>query len=110
MTSIFVDQSTAVDLVAAGIAALQSGETVSARDLLVQALQADPANGTAWLWLSGAVATDAERRYCLERILDLDPNHTVARRGLDRLPPDIAAQSPLPAAVAAPDGPPWRVP
>src|SRR4051812_19187000 len=102
MTSIIADHSTAVDLVAAGIAALKSGEVDGARALLVQALQADPANGTAWLWLSGAVAADAERRYCLERVLELESNHAAARRGLDRLAPDIAAESPLPAPVVVP--------
>src|SRR5262245_49482483 len=103
MTSISTENPTVADLVAAGIAALKSGEALSARELLVQALRTDPTSATAWLWLSGAVATDAERRYCLERILELDPNHAPARRGLDRLPPDVAAESPLPPPVAEPD-------
>ena len=50
-----------------GIAALQANDKARAHDLLGQALQLAPHNEHAWLWLSGAVETDAERRYCLER-------------------------------------------
>jgi uncharacterized Zn finger protein (UPF0148 family) len=42
----------------------------------------------AWLWLSGVHETPAQRRACLEAVLQLDPAHTVARQGLARLPAD----------------------
>jgi Tfp pilus assembly protein PilF len=50
-------------LVAQGIAAYKSGDTAQARSLLIEALQFDPNLEAAWLWLSGVVADDAERRY-----------------------------------------------
>jgi len=87
-------------LAAQGIASMRAGNTTQARAILCEALQAAPDNLTAWLWLSGAVATDAERRYCLERVLELDSNHTVAQRGLEQLPSGSAAVSPF--AIAAP--------
>ena len=56
------------DLMKQGIAALKAGRKVEARTLLVQVLRQDRRNETAWLWLSGAVDTDAERYACLEEV------------------------------------------
>jgi hypothetical protein len=83
-------------LVAEGISAAHAGDAALARNLLCAALQIDSKHERAWLWLSGVVATDAECRYCLERVLELDPNHVAARRGLDRLPAVSTPMSPLP--------------
>jgi hypothetical protein len=87
-------------LVAQGLAAMRAGNASQARVLLGEALQIDSKNVTAWLWLSGAVATDAERRYCLEQVLGLDGAHAAARRGLEQLPTGVAAVSPF--AIATP--------
>ena len=87
------------DLLAQGIQALKTGETAAARELLVQVLQSDAGNLQAWLWLSGAVTTPGERRYCLEQVLVVDPQHSAARRGLALLPSDLASVSPLPAPL-----------
>jgi membrane protease YdiL (CAAX protease family) len=34
------------------------------------------------LWLSGAVDTPGEKELCLEQVINIDPDHTAARRGL----------------------------
>jgi hypothetical protein len=93
---------TSDDLLKRGIAALQAGRKAEARTLLVQALQQDKRNETAWLWLSGAVDTDAERRACLEEVLAINPGNEMARRGLERLqvsnderPENLVPRSPL---------------
>lgn len=84
------------DVFAQGVKALNVGDTQRARALLVQVVQAQPDNPSAWLWLSGAVDAYSERRYCLERVLALDPQHAAAQRGLARLPAGTLSVSPLP--------------
>ncbi len=67
------------------IMALKSGDTAQAYLLLSQIVTEQPRNISAWLWLSGAVDNDVERRRCLERVLELDPQNTAAQRGLGQL-------------------------
>src|SRR5687767_9404696 len=71
-------------LVEQGIAACRSGDKVRAFDLLVQALHRDARNETAWLWLSAVVGNKAEQRFCLERVLDINPQHAAVRQGLQK--------------------------
>lgn len=66
-----------------GIAALKAGKKAEARRLLTQAVNQDTHNEIAWLWLSGAVETDEDRRVCLENVLAINPNNDLARRGLE---------------------------
>ena len=71
----------ATDLVQAGIAALRSGRKVDARFLLGQALEEDPQSEEGWLWLSGAVDTDEERRFCLKQVLSINEGTLQQRQG-----------------------------
>jgi hypothetical protein len=73
------------DLLQQGIAALRAGSKAQARQLLARAIQEDPQNEQAWLWLSGAVESDEERLECLNRTLAIDPNNEMAQRGLAAL-------------------------
>jgi hypothetical protein len=99
-----------------GITALQANDKARAHDLLGKALHIEPHNEQAWLWLSGAVQSDAERRYCLERVLVLNPHNAAAQRGIAILPAALpvspfpeqtppAAPEPAPALSAPPAGP-----
>jgi len=49
------------DLLQHSIAAFKTGDKARARQLLTQALQANPQSEQEWLWLSGAVESDSER-------------------------------------------------
>jgi tetratricopeptide (TPR) repeat protein len=73
-----------------GIAALRAGDKAKARQLLAGAIQKEPHNAQAWLWLSGAVNNDKERLECLNRALAIDPNNKSAQRGLAALRQDQA--------------------
>ncbi|HMR65794.1 MAG TPA: hypothetical protein PKE64_17440, partial [Anaerolineae bacterium] len=64
------------------IAAIKAGDKVTGRRILADILQADLENADAWLWLAAAVDTDAERRKYLQRVLEIEPEHPAARRGL----------------------------
>lgn len=97
---------------ARGIAALRAGDLAQARDLLSQVVRAMPDDGVAWLWLSGAVGSDAERRYCLGQVLRVDPGNVAAQQGLAMLPA-VPERSPLgdsPAAAAVPPAAPPELP
>jgi hypothetical protein len=65
-----------------GIDAARSGYDQRARDLLLQVLEQDPGSVRAWLWLSGVVDTPGEKELCLEQVINIEPDHVAARRGL----------------------------
>jgi hypothetical protein len=96
------------DLLNQGIAALKAGRRGDARTLLARLLQRDGQNEAAWLWLSGAVDTDEERRRCLERVLEINPHNHLAKRGLEALsggaasPPANQPASPAGRAATSP--------
>ena len=98
-------QPTVDALVRAGGEALRGGERTRARQLLAQAVRADPSSQQAWLLLAGAVTDSEQRRSCLERVLRLNPDHAIARKALGALPaatPETPApQTPVRLAEAA---------
>ncbi len=70
-------------LTSQGIEAFRNGDTEQARALFKQAVQANPRNEDALLWLSQLAETDDERADYLRRVLDINPNNATARRGLE---------------------------
>lgn len=72
-----------------GRAAAKGGRRREARRLLEAVTRHPTASSQqqlqAWLWLSGVYETPSQRRACLEAVLRLDPQHTVARQGLAHL-------------------------
>src|SRR5690349_14975978 len=86
-------------LLAQAVDALRTGDRAKARDLLGQAIRLNPGDDRLWLWLSGAVETDDERRRCLERALQLNPGNQAARRGLAQLAAGPSTPSPAVPAV-----------
>ena len=70
------------DLLKQGIAAARSGRKAEARDKLMLVVELDEQNEQAWLWLSGVVESDSDRRVCLENVLALNPASTAAQKGL----------------------------
>lgn len=67
------------------IAALEAGRRTEARCLLEAVVQADPRSELGWLWLAEAVESDAERRFCLTRVLSINRRNALARRRLEAL-------------------------
>jgi hypothetical protein len=90
-------------LIGAGIAAVKSGDKTQAFELLSRALAAEPRHEIGWLWLSGVVADDAERYYCLEQVLAINPRNAAAQRGLSLLPHGLTPTSPLAPRSPAPE-------
>jgi hypothetical protein len=67
------------------IQAIRNQENTSALNLLKDVIRGDPVNELAWLWISQIVATDKDRRNCLEQLLKINPQNTTAIRGLQLL-------------------------
>jgi hypothetical protein len=94
MSTITTTPTNAQVLFEQGVAASKANDKGQAFQLLWRALQADPQHELAWLWLSGNVASAAQQRFCLERVLALNPQSAAAIRGLAMLP--AGAETPFP--------------
>jgi tetratricopeptide (TPR) repeat protein len=68
-----------------GISTFQAGRKPQARALFMQLIERDPDHELAWLWLSGAVDSDSERRECLQKVLEINPHNGIAHRALQSL-------------------------
>jgi tetratricopeptide (TPR) repeat protein len=80
------------------VQAAQSGDRSRSRDLLTRLLKVRQDNVEYWIWMSAVVETPKERKFCLKEALRLDPQNTVARRGLvllGAMPPDESQVVPL---------------
>lgn len=67
------------------IQSIKAGDNESGKHLLGQVIQADPKNEMAWLWWTQVVDSDEERLICLRKVLDINPNNELAKRGLAAL-------------------------
>ncbi|HWQ46487.1 MAG TPA: tetratricopeptide repeat protein, partial [Longilinea sp.] len=83
-----------------GIALAKAGEKAQALEYLKRAIQQEPRNPTAWLWLAGVLDDPQKQRQCLQQVLLIDPSNQAARRGLEKM--DAPQTTPPPAAVPTP--------
>ncbi len=83
------------------INALEKGKNEEARQILTRLLKSEPENTEYWLWMSAAVEGHKERRYCLQKVLAIDPDYAPARRGLI-LMGELPAEDVAPSTVAEP--------
>ena len=81
--------------------AIQSGDRDAARRYLLQAIDIDPWNEQAWLWLSTVIDDPDRERECLERALRLAHNHHGARERSKAAQPGGPARRIADAATAA---------
>lgn len=81
-----------------GIEAARAGDKGEARELFRLVTREDPQNPQGWLWLAGVAEDRDEKRAALERVVELNPDNELARKGL------AALGSPQPAPAAADAG------
>ncbi|HSO13153.1 MAG TPA: hypothetical protein VLT51_12310 [Anaerolineales bacterium] len=62
-----------------GINAAKAGDKARAFQLLTRATQDNTTAEKAWLWLAGVVTVDAERLFCLDNALRINPNNEPAK-------------------------------
>ena len=96
------------------INAIQAGDLATGKSLLAKLLQQEPDNEAAWIWMSGTVEDIDQRRYCLEKALEINPANAVRRRPAwrawdsSRPPPCLPRR--LPAWITVSASPPRRAP
>jgi Tetratricopeptide repeat len=78
---------------AEGIAKAKAGQREEARELLLRVVERDERDALAWLWLSGVVDSDDDRRVALENVLEIEPENAAARAGLDWLDQQTLVQA-----------------
>jgi tetratricopeptide (TPR) repeat protein len=101
-----MDQDKLNTLLNEGIVAAKSGQTARARDLLMQVVEADESNESAWLWLSGVVESLEDRQVCLENVLALNPDSVAAQKGLAWIDQQRASQESSPEEASPVQTPP----
>lgn len=69
-------------LLASGVACAKAGQRAEAYNILLDVIELDRHNEHAWLWLSTVTESLEDQRICLENVLTINPDNTVAR---DRL-------------------------
>ncbi len=71
------------DLRQRGIRAAKAGQKDEARQLLQQSIRLEPDNEAAWLWLASVARDNRERLFCLQKILEINPNNETALKALE---------------------------
>jgi tetratricopeptide (TPR) repeat protein len=75
--------------------AVRRGQRGRARDLFTRLLRTDQTNPQYWLWMSAVVESLKEQTFCLQKVLNLEPDNRAAKQGLillGVLPPDESIQ------------------
>lgn len=67
------------------IQAIRMGDKEEGRRLLEEMLETDESNEDIWLWLTAVVESDEDREVCLENVLALNPNNSIAQQSLAAL-------------------------
>jgi tetratricopeptide (TPR) repeat protein len=64
---------------------IKSGNRQAALPILKEILQENPGDEQAWLWLYACVDKVQEKRYCLQKALEINPDNQPARAALEKL-------------------------
>ncbi len=88
------------DLRQRGIRAAKAGDKDEARHLLQLSIRLEPENEAAWLWLASVSRDNRERVFCLQKLLEINPENETARKALD-----AANQAPEPTIKRLPNAP-----
>ena len=68
--------------------------------LFAEALHGNSNLELDWLWYAANMTRDIERRYCLQRALEINPHSSLARSALAKLAPADATEAPSSASGA----------
>jgi tetratricopeptide (TPR) repeat protein len=70
------------NLLQQAITAARAGRELSARELFLRVVQAEPQNELAWMWLTGLLDNIDERVYACKKVLAINPGNVRARKYL----------------------------
>src|SRR5678816_1278561 len=78
------------------IEAIQAGQKAQGLAILAKLVNQEPRNERAWLWLATCVDEPEKKRYCLQRVLELNPSSAAARQLLAELDAPATPQETAP--------------
>jgi tetratricopeptide (TPR) repeat protein len=81
------------------IAAARAGQRDTARDLLLELVQADPQHEMAWLWLADLVDNPDDKIIALENALEINPKRPKVRERLGQLLDEREEKQTMPRAT-----------
>ena len=93
---------------AKAITAMRQGNRTEARRLIISVLKENPHSEVAWSWACEVADSPEERVHCLKQILNLNPDHTEARRYLTQL--QAASPTEAPESTMYPPAPITNIP
>jgi tetratricopeptide (TPR) repeat protein len=73
------------DLLRRAIATARAGHELTAREMFLQVVQAEPRNELAWMWLVGLLDSLEERIHACQQVLAINPGNASARAYLAQL-------------------------
>lgn len=74
-----------MSILSEAIAAIKSGKKARGQSLLVEFLKNNPQNEIAWMWLATVFEDPQQKKQCLQRVLQINRDNTIARQGLAQL-------------------------
>src|SRR5688572_12561635 len=77
------------------ITAIKAGDKNTGQKLLTEVLQENPQNEIALLWMAAVVNNTAQKKKYLQRVLQINPDNTTAKQGLDQLDAFEATEAPM---------------
>jgi tetratricopeptide (TPR) repeat protein len=79
------EETTVNEILQQAVIAIKAGEEEKGKQLLIEVLEQDEDNESAWLWMTRCVAELDVKRECFERVLEINPDNKHAIKGLKRL-------------------------
>jgi beta-lactamase superfamily II metal-dependent hydrolase len=64
---------------------IKAGDKQAALPILKNIVQTEPNNEMAWSWLYSCVESVPHKKYCLQKVLEINPNNQKAREVLEKL-------------------------
>lgn len=68
-----------------GISVFRTGDKAKAKLIFIEVLKSNPKSETAWMGLSRCVDNEDEERFCLGKVLEVNPQNQTAKKAIDVL-------------------------
>lgn len=66
------------------VSAIKSGDINQGRELLIKALEENPRDENAWLWMTMTVKDAGQKKWCIENTLAINPANEQAQKGMNK--------------------------
>ena len=84
------------------VAHIRAGNIERVRPLLIEFLKQNPQDEDAWLWMTRCVTEPDQKKYCFEKVLQINTQNQYAIKGLEWLSNPVASKTQPKAKVVQP--------